>query len=113
MPLVDSEEAKVMFTRLLKAKGTSSDRFELCAFVKAEEARDLARLEEVKLVRAGGRCGSVPLHALEQRAFRDGHLELHILTLVLVEVHLGVETQLVPNHRRKRTSETGMLWQAN
>lgn len=42
-------------------------------------------------MRAGGRCGSVPLHALERGAFGDGDLQLHVLTLVLVEVHLTIK----------------------
>lgn len=42
-------------------------------------------------MRARRWCGSVPLDALEQRALRNGHLELHVLTLVLIEVYLTVQ----------------------
>ncbi len=67
----------------------------------------------MKAVRARRWCGSVPLDALEQRALRNGHLELHVLTLVLVEVYLGGGKADVPNGRRKRTSESGMLCETN
>lgn len=65
MPLVDFEEAKVVFARHLQTERTSGDSLQLGALVKAKEAGDLARLQEVKLVGARGWCGSVSLDALE------------------------------------------------
>lgn len=61
---------------------------QLCALAEPQQARHLAGLEEVEHVGAGGRRGAVALDALQGRAARHCHLQLHVLALVLVEVHL-------------------------
>lgn len=87
-PLVHLEEAEVMFARVLQGEIASGHSLELGAFLQEQEARNLARLQEVELFKTCGWSGAVSLHALKRGTLRDSHFQLHILTLLLTEMHL-------------------------
>lgn len=85
---VDLEQPKVVLAVVLENEVRSRFGPEFGTFGEPEQARHLARLQEVEHVRPRGWGGPVALDALQGRAVGHRHLQLHILTLVLVEVHL-------------------------
>lgn len=74
----------------MQPEGGAGDGLQLRAPVQPQEARHLARLEEVEVVRAGGRGGAVSLDALQllRPLAPRHHVQLHVLGLLLVEEHL-------------------------
>lgn len=93
--LVDFEDAEDVrrcrgVAHHVQPEGGSGDGLQLRAPVQPQEARHLARLQEVEVVRAGRRRGAVSLDALQllgPLAPRH-HVQLHVLGLLLVEEHL-------------------------
>lgn len=93
--LVDFEDAEDVrrgrgVAHHVQPEGGAGDGLQLRAPVQPQEARHLARLQEVEVVRAGGRGGAVSLDALQllgPLAPRH-HVQLHVLGLLLVEEHL-------------------------
>lgn len=74
----------------MEPEGRARDGLELGALLQPQEARNLARLQEVERVGPGGGRGAVALHALQLlRPGAAGHqVQLHVLRLLLVEQHL-------------------------
>lgn len=74
----------------VEPEGGARDGQQLRSSVQPQEARHLARLQEVERVGAGGWGGAVSFDALQLlRPLAPGHhVQLHILRLLLVEQHL-------------------------
>lgn len=93
--LVDFEDAEDVrrgrgVAHHVQPEGGAGDGLQLRAPVQPQEARHLARLQEVEVVRAGGRGGAVSLDALQllRPLAPRHHVQLHVLGLLLVEEHL-------------------------
>lgn len=93
--LVDFEDAKDVgrgrgVAHRVEPEGRARDGLELGALLQPQEARNLARLQEVERVGPGGGRGAVALHALQLLGpGTAGHqVQLHVLRLLLVEQHL-------------------------
>lgn len=74
----------------VQPEGRACDGLQLRALVQPQEARHLARLQEVERVGPGGRGGAVTLHALQLLGPLSvgHHVQLHVLRLLLIEQHL-------------------------
>lgn len=93
--LVDLEDAEDVgrgqgVTHRVEPEGRARDGLELGALLQPQEARHLARLQEVERVGPCGRGGAVALHALQLLRPRSAghHIQLNVLRLLLVEQHL-------------------------
>lgn len=93
--LVDFEDAEDVgrgrgAAHCVEPEGRACDGLQLGALLQPQEARHLARLQEVGRVGPGGGSGAVALHALQLlRPRTAGHqVQLHVLRLLLVEQHL-------------------------
>lgn len=93
--LVDFEDAEDVgrgrgAAHRVEPEGRACDRLQLGALLQPQQARHLARLQEVGRVGPGRGSGAVALHALQLlRPGAAGHqVQLHILRLLLVEEHL-------------------------
>lgn len=93
--LVDFEDAEDVgrgrgVAHHVQPEGGAGDGLQLRAAVQPQEARYLARLQEVEVVRAGRRRGAVSLDALQllRPLAPRHHVQLDVLGLLLVEEHL-------------------------
>lgn len=88
----------------VQPEGGAGDGLQLRAAVQPQEARYLARLQEVEVVRAGRRRSAVPLDALQllRPMAPRHHVQLDVLGLLLVEEHLWKQ-------RRKAVREPELI----
>lgn len=93
--LVDLEDAEDVgrgqgVTHRVEPEGRPRDGLELGALLQPQEARHLARLQEVERVGPRGRGGAVALHTLQLLRPRTAghHIQLNVLRLLLIEQHL-------------------------